>query len=104
MRLRSYPERSSRRTGRGPGRPAKEHTQRTTVAFALGGPPRLLHLPPGRRPRPTSALTPDWFPKDASGKATARCGLYCAYVDGHTLYAWRDNQDWIKDNKAGSPH
>ncbi|MEV7277423.1 hypothetical protein [Streptomyces sp. NPDC093111] len=59
---------------------------------------------PADTPRPAPALTPDWFPKDAPAKATARCGLTYAYMDGHTLYAWQDNQDWIKDNKAGSPH
>lgn len=60
-------------------------------------------LPPDAH-RPAPALTPDWFPKDSAGRATARCGLYYVYVDGHTLYAWQDDQDWIKDNKAVSPH
>ncbi|MFF0434149.1 hypothetical protein ACFYU9_18205 [Streptomyces sp. NPDC004327] len=55
-------------------------------------------------PRPAPALTPDWLPKDARAKATARCGLYYAYADGHTLYGWQDDRDWIKDNKAASPH
>ncbi|MGW6413012.1 hypothetical protein ACWF95_38665 [Streptomyces vinaceus] len=41
----------------------------------------------------------DWFPKDTRNKATARCDLYYAYIDGDTLYAWQDNQDWI-DNGA----
>ncbi|GAA2773057.1 lipoprotein [Streptomyces platensis subsp. clarensis] len=59
---------------------------------------------PSDASRPAPVLTPDWFPEDAKEKATARCGLYYAYTDGHTLYAWQDNQDWIKDNKAGSPH
>ncbi|MFI1812759.1 hypothetical protein ACH414_20750 [Streptomyces sp. NPDC020422] len=54
--------------------------------------------------RPAPALSTDLFPADAAGKAAVRCGLYYAYVDGHTLYAWQDNRDWIKDNKAGSPH
>ncbi|MFJ3905348.1 hypothetical protein [Streptomyces sp. NPDC090025] len=67
-------------------------------------------LPAGCTPMPTGAdrpapaLTPSWFPKDARDKATARCGLYYTYVDGHTLYAWQDNDDWIKQNKSGSPH
>ncbi|MER8043473.1 hypothetical protein [Streptomyces sp. NPDC094032] len=53
---------------------------------------------------PAPALTPDWFPENAPEKATTRCGLYYAYMDGHTLYAWQDDQDWIKDNKAPAPH
>ncbi|MFI8261790.1 hypothetical protein [Streptomyces sp. NPDC085665] len=54
-------------------------------------------------PRPKAqevALKEDWFPKDARGKATARCGLYYAYMDGTTLYAWQDNDDWLRAERA----
>ncbi|MFD8981596.1 hypothetical protein [Streptomyces sp. NPDC059564] len=52
------------------------------------------------RPRPPE-MTADWFPTGAEHRATARCGLYYAYTDGGTLYAWQLNDDWIKEG-AGS--
>ncbi|MFK0236908.1 hypothetical protein [Streptomyces vinaceus] len=62
-------------------------------------------LPDGctTEPRPQAqevALKEDWFPKDARGKATARCGLYYAYMDGTTLYAWQHNDDWLRAERA----
>ncbi|WP_037837346.1 hypothetical protein [Streptomyces sp. NRRL S-244] len=54
-------------------------------------------------PRPKAQEVPleeDWFPKDARGKATARCGLYYAYMDGTTLYAWQHNDDWLRAGHA----
>ncbi|MGG8409497.1 hypothetical protein ACM614_24320 [Streptomyces sp. 12297] len=47
-------------------------------------------------------LTADWFPADAKDRATARCGIYYAYVDGDTLYGWQRNAEWIEQNKSGA--
>ncbi|MEU8760541.1 hypothetical protein [Streptomyces sp. NPDC048659] len=90
---------------------AVEYAMKTTGGDrALKAALPTAELPAGCTPlaadasRPDPALTPDWLPKDVKPKATARCGLYYAYLDGHTLYGWQDNQDWIKDNKASAPH
>ncbi|MFG2616164.1 hypothetical protein ACGFXC_00925 [Streptomyces sp. NPDC048507] len=86
----------------------------TSVEYAMGttGGQRLLKatlrtpgLPPGCTGAPGSGagepeLTASWFPKDAEDRATARCGLYYAYTEGDTLYAWQRNDDWIR-NGAG---
>ncbi|MFE3579543.1 hypothetical protein [Streptomyces vinaceus] len=62
-------------------------------------------LPEGctTEPRPRAqevSLKEDWFPKDAREKATARCGLYYAYMDGTTLYAWQHNDDWLRAERG----
>ncbi|KPI33510.1 hypothetical protein OV450_6531 [Actinobacteria bacterium OV450] len=86
----------------------------TSVRYALRttGGDRLLtaSLPDERlptacttEPRPKAQEVPmaeDWFPADARGKATARCGLYYAYMDGTTLYAWQHNDDWLRAERA----
>ncbi|MER5812324.1 hypothetical protein ABT143_29775 [Streptomyces sp. NPDC002033] len=83
----------------------------TSVEYAMGttGGRRLLKatlptggLPPQCTDAPRSGagkpeLAASWFPQGAEDRATARCGLYYAYVQGDTLYAWQLNDDWIKD-------
>ncbi|MFD8146708.1 hypothetical protein [Streptomyces sp. NPDC059708] len=78
-------------------------------AMKTTGGERLLKadLPGGRLPAgcepaaPAGAkppqITAECFPEGAESKAAARCGLYYAYMDGTTLYAWQHNDDWIKD-------
>ncbi|MFB7516484.1 hypothetical protein [Streptomyces sp. NPDC056144] len=51
---------------------------------------------------PGPELKADWFPEKAAPKATARCGLYYAFVDGGTLYGWQSHTDWVAANKAGA--
>ncbi|MFJ3875912.1 hypothetical protein ACIPW5_00475 [Streptomyces sp. NPDC090077] len=86
----------------------------TAVSYAMKttGGERLLKaalpgggLPEGCRPLDGAAakepgMKADWFPEGARNRATARCGLYYAHLDGSTLYAWQDNTDWID---AGAP-
>ncbi|MEN8654597.1 hypothetical protein ABCR94_29395 [Streptomyces sp. 21So2-11] len=48
------------------------------------------------------ALKATWFPKDTSARAAYHCDLYYAYTEGHTLYAWQQNDDWIASNKAAT--
>ncbi|WP_434599191.1 hypothetical protein [Streptomyces sp. A5-4] len=48
------------------------------------------------------ALEASWFPKGTSDKAGYRCDLYYAYTDGHTLYAWQQEEDWISSNKSAA--
>ncbi|MEU3354277.1 hypothetical protein [Streptomyces sp. NPDC037389] len=65
-------------------------------------PAECTALPSGTRAKEPN-LSASWFPgpgKDAGRAAQARCGLYYAYTDGGTLYAWQDNDDWINGNKA----
>ncbi|MCC3770127.1 hypothetical protein K6I34_002563 [Streptomyces sp. UNOC14_S4] len=63
-------------------------------------------LPTSCKPLPSGtsakqpALVASWFPDKPSDRAKARCGLYYAYADGSTLYAWQDNEDW---KSAGLP-
>ncbi|WP_229348677.1 hypothetical protein [Streptomyces sp. UNOB3_S3] len=82
-------------------------------AMKTTGGDRLLKatLPTGKLPAECTALpsstrakepnlSASWFPGKETGLAQARCGLYYAYTDGNTLYAWQDNDDWINDNKS----
>ncbi|MER5764996.1 hypothetical protein [Streptomyces sp. NPDC002082] len=84
-----------------------EYSMKTT------GGERLLKatLPDGKLPEqctPAPAPNPkeveleaDWFPKDARGRATLRCGLYYAYKEADTtLYAWQYNEDWVAGERA----
>ncbi|MEV7416249.1 hypothetical protein [Streptomyces sp. NPDC089919] len=63
-------------------------------------------LPAQCRPTPRAAtgaapaLAASWFPQGAGPRATARCGSYYVYLDGHTLYGWQHNADWIAENKT----
>ncbi|MCB5168938.1 hypothetical protein LG634_29495 [Streptomyces bambusae] len=66
-------------------------------------------LPAGCSPAPAGAAIPAggapalgaaWFPAGAEDRATARCGLYYAYVDGDTLYGWQHDKEWITENKT----
>ncbi|MFE6843358.1 hypothetical protein [Streptomyces sp. NPDC057686] len=88
----------------------------TSVQYAMrttGGDRLLTATLPDERlptscttePRPRAQEVPlaqDWFPKDARGKATARCGLYYAYMDGTTLYAWQHNDDWLRAERTAA--
>ncbi|QES47357.1 hypothetical protein DEJ50_05475 [Streptomyces venezuelae] len=88
----------------------------TSVRYAMNntGGQRLLKvtlpsgsLPAGCTPQSASAakdpqIKADWFPSDARSKATARCGMYDAYMEGDTLYAWQHNDDWVESNKTGA--
>ncbi|CAM5613723.1 hypothetical protein AB0M94_12190 [Streptomyces xanthochromogenes] len=51
---------------------------------------------PDTTPRPP-AIRSTWFPKNAEQRAQARCGLYYAYMEGNTLYAWQANDDWAAE-------
>ncbi|MFG2717729.1 hypothetical protein ACGFW5_05395 [Streptomyces sp. NPDC048416] len=54
---------------------------------------------PDAGPRPP-AITASWFPSDAGQRAAVRCGPYYAYMEGHTLYAWQANADWMAENRG----
>ncbi|WP_370415812.1 hypothetical protein [Streptomyces fradiae] len=88
-----------------------EYAMRTTggdraLKATLPGPalPSACTPLPATTARPAPALAPSWFPADAPDRATVRCGLYYAYADGDTLYAWQDHRDWVADNTAHAPH
>ncbi|MEU8963737.1 hypothetical protein AB0C89_18820 [Streptomyces sp. NPDC048491] len=49
---------------------------------------------PDTAPSPP-AIRSTWFPKNAEQRVAARCGLYYAYMEGNTLYAWQANDDWV---------
>ncbi|MFE9255721.1 hypothetical protein [Streptomyces sp. NPDC006879] len=86
----------------------------SSVKYAMKttGGERLLKavLPGGELPTQCTAeptgrakevqLDEDWFPHGARKRATARCGLYYAYVDGGTLYAWQHDQDWLEAERG----
>ncbi|MFJ6934986.1 hypothetical protein [Streptomyces sp. NPDC101132] len=63
-------------------------------------------LPEGCRavPDATTGAAPSlkagWFPEDARGRATVRCGAYYAYLDGDTLYGWQHHADWVTENRT----
>ncbi|MFC5720488.1 hypothetical protein ACFP1Z_09980 [Streptomyces gamaensis] len=64
-------------------------------------------LPAECRPATTDGakkpdLSASWFPLDAQGQATARCGAYYAYMTDTTLYAWQDDKDWQDANRSGT--
>ncbi|WP_371618767.1 hypothetical protein [Streptomyces sp. NBC_00454] len=75
---------------------------------------RLLEaaLPDGRLPAQCTALPAgnakevqlraDWFPEDARGRATHRCGTYYGYLEGHTLYAWQHGDDLLNGERANA--
>ncbi|MCX5386647.1 hypothetical protein [Streptomyces sp. NBC_00083] len=84
-----------------------EYAMRTT------GGDRLLKatLPAASPPATCASTTPSpsphapgirssWFPREAGQRPTVRCGLYYAYMDGHTLYAWQANADWVAANRG----
>ncbi|MDJ0462736.1 hypothetical protein [Streptomyces sp. H27-C3] len=48
------------------------------------------------------ALEASWFPKGTSDRAAYRCDSYYAYTGGHTLCAWRQDEDWISSNKTAT--
>ncbi|MFF1921356.1 hypothetical protein ACFVW8_12385 [Streptomyces sp. NPDC058221] len=87
---------------------AVEYAMRTT------GGQRLLKatLPGGRLPGSCTALNrseapapeikASWFPSGVATKAHSRCGTYYLALDGHTLYAWQTNEDWVKDNSQNN--
>ncbi|MFD9630602.1 hypothetical protein [Streptomyces violascens] len=62
-------------------------------------PPACKPHKPGTAPKPP-AMKSAWFPRHAEQRTAARCGLYYAYLEGNTLYAWQANDDWIQANKA----
>ncbi|WP_328307814.1 hypothetical protein OG432_04160 [Streptomyces sp. NBC_00442] len=83
-----------------------EYAMRTT------GGDRLLKatLPTSSLPATCAPTTPapaahppgiksSWFPGHAAQRPVTRCGLYYAYLEGHTLYAWQANADWVAANK-----
>lgn len=44
----------------------------------------------------------DWFPKDARGKASLRCGTYYGYMDGDTFYAWQHQEDLVAGERTNA--
>ncbi|MET7413204.1 hypothetical protein [Streptomyces rubiginosohelvolus] len=82
-----------------------EYAMRTT------GGERILKatLHDGRLPAPCEALgggsAPDpeisasWFPSGTASSAKGRCGSYYVALEGHTLYAWQTNDDWLDENR-----
>ncbi|MFG3281896.1 hypothetical protein [Streptomyces sp. NPDC048111] len=90
-----------------------DEAKRIEYAMKTTGGDRLLKatlpsssLPEGCAPHKPEAAPPPpaigsaWFPRHAEQRAAARCGLYYAYMEGNTLYAWQANDDWIAANKA----
>lgn len=57
---------------------------------------------PEGAPAKAVQLEADWFPKDARGRATLRCGTYYAYTEGHTLYAWQDKDDLVAGERVNA--
>ncbi|WP_406484810.1 hypothetical protein [Streptomyces microflavus] len=58
--------------------------------------------PLGGKKAPDPEISASWFPSDRAGEAQWRCGSYYVSVDGHTLYAWQTNGDWMEENRRSS--
>ncbi|MFJ7206683.1 hypothetical protein ACIQWR_24520 [Streptomyces sp. NPDC098789] len=90
------------------GSSSVEYAMKTT------GGERLLKavLPAGELPAQCTAepaanakdvpMRADWFPGDARGKATLRCGTYYGYKEGDTLYAWQHGDDLAEGERVNA--
>ncbi|MFC9175022.1 MULTISPECIES: hypothetical protein [Streptomyces] len=55
--------------------------------------------PLGGEKAPDPEISASWFPSDRAEQARSRCGSYYVAVEGHTLYAWQTNGDWMEENR-----
>ncbi|MEU6214685.1 hypothetical protein ABZ891_32920 [Streptomyces sp. NPDC047023] len=43
---------------------------------------------------PAPEIKADWFPEKIPADNVARCGIFQAYLEGSSLYAWQTHSDW----------
>ncbi|MFI1222481.1 MULTISPECIES: hypothetical protein [unclassified Streptomyces] len=51
---------------------------------------------------PDPEISASWFPAGTADGAKGRCGSYYVALEGHTLYAWQTDQDWVEENRRSA--